>query len=64
MKIRFKKILGVDEHCTSDNRKVTFQSCDQVQVKLTHMEMNSACLRTCCNAVGKLRIEVFMTSCL
>lgn len=56
MKIRFRKTLTVDDldkHFISDDGKVAFHSCDQVQMKLTHMEMNSACLMTCCNAVGK-----------
>ena len=57
IKIRFRKTLSVDDldkHFISDDGKVTFHYCDQVQMKLTHIEMNSACLSTSCNAVGKL----------
>ena len=56
MKIRFRKTLtaeDLEEHFIADNGKVMFTSCDQVQMKLTHMEMNSTRLITCSNSVGE-----------
>lgn len=54
MKIRFRKSLNdLDKELIADDGVLSFCSHDQVQMKLTHMEMNSACLLTSCNAVGK-----------
>ena len=56
MKIRFRKSLtsdDLDEHSVADYGKVILNSCDQVQMKLTHIEMNSACLITCSNSLGR-----------
>ena len=56
MKIRFRKVMSMDdadEQFVADDGKVTFSSYDQVQMKLTHIEMNSAYLVTNCNALGQ-----------
>ena len=56
MKIRFLKKMPV--HCVGheiDNHEnIVFDSCDQVQIKLTQLELNSVRLLTNSDSVGKL----------
>ena len=56
MKIRFMKTLSVDDldkNFIAADGKVIFNSCDQVQMKLTQLELSSVCLSTSCNSIGK-----------
>lgn len=56
MKIRFVKVLTVEEldrHLVADDGKVIFGSCDQVQMKLTQLELSSVRLITSSDSVGK-----------
>ena len=56
MKIRFMKRLTVedlDKHFVTDGGKVIFSSCDQVQMKLTQLELSSVRLVTSSDSVGK-----------
>lgn len=57
MKLRFMKRLTVDDldkQFVSDSNKVIFYSCDQVQMKLTQLELSSVRLITSSDSVGKL----------
>ena len=54
MKIRFmKRVAGNNpEDLAADGGKVIFDSCDQVQMKLTQLELNSARLVTNADSIG------------
>ena len=59
MKIRFMKRLTVedlDKHFIADGGKVIFSSCDQVQMKLTQLELSSVRLITSSDSLGELVI--------
>lgn len=55
MKIRFMKRLTVDDlekNFMADGGRVIFNACDQVQMKLTQLELNSLQLATTSECVG------------
>lgn len=55
MKIRFMKRLTVEDlerNFVADGGKVIFNSCDQVQMKLTQLELNSVRLVTSADCIG------------
>ena len=55
MKIRFNKKMPVHytDHEVENYEKLFFDSCDQVQIKLTHLELNNVRLNTKSGSVGK-----------
>ena len=55
MKIRFLKKMPVYsvEHEVDNYEKLVFDSCDQVQIKLTQLELNNVRLITNSDSVGK-----------
>ena len=55
MKIRFMKRLTVEDlekNFVADGGRVIFNSCDQVQMKLTQLELNSVRLLTTTECIG------------
>ncbi len=65
IKIRFMKRLSVedlDQHFVADGgSKVMFNSCDQVQMKLTQLELSSVHLTSSSNSVGMSFITVTLS---
>ena len=56
MKIRFMKRLTVEDlekNFVADGGRVIFNSCDQVQMKLTQLELNSVRLLTTTECIGE-----------
>ena len=56
MKIRFMKQLTVEDlekNFMADGGKVIFNSCDQVQMKLTLLELNSVRLTASTECIGE-----------
>ena len=60
MKIRFMKRLTtreLDQHLLADDGKIVFTSCDEVQMRLTKLELSGVRLITSSDSVGKHRWE-------
>lgn len=56
MKIRFMKRLTIEDlekNFVADGGRVIFNSCDQVQMKLTQLELNSVRLLTTTDCIGR-----------
>ena len=59
MKIRFMKRLTVEDlekNFVADGGRVIFNSCDQVQMKLTQLELNSVRLLTTTECIGRFTV--------
>jgi len=61
MKIRFMKRLTIEDlekNFVADGGRVIFNSCDQVQMKLTQLELNSVRLLTTTDCIGRWQVRV------
>ena len=66
MKIRFMKRLTIEDlekNFVADGGRVIFNSCDQVQMKLTQLELNSVRLLTTTECIGRWQVRVQRLKC-